>query len=117
MGGVADYRVVSQQSTRKASRNVVLTHMYPVSARVEREIRSVVQDERNAEVAADRGNQSGKFHDPLCRGILFAQLYDIDATFDAFADETDQVLAVGGAQIEMAMCHLYTAVHVRVRDA
>jgi hypothetical protein len=77
MSGEANNGVISEQSSTKFHWSVILSNMDPLCSEVEREIWSVVHDERNVVVGT---NLHGEFCPAKlggCVGNFVAQLHDV----------------------------------------
>jgi hypothetical protein len=114
MRGYADCGVVAEQSSREIGRHIVLSDVHAVCARLDRQVYTVVHQERDTEATAQRGQSASMLDDALGGRSLFAKLNYVYSTQDAGFDEGQQVVAVGGAEVETAGRHLGPACHEAV---
>ena len=79
-----------------------MTHVYPVGARFEGEVGTVVEYERHAGLPADVTDRPREADEISGFEVLLAELDDVYSTRDARGDERLDVRSVGGTEIEPA---------------
>jgi Rrf2 family protein len=93
----------SEQLATPLDRDVLLAHVYPIGPDRRRQFGGVIHDEGDTKVATDWHHDPGGRDTDLVVEVLLAQLDHVDATAQDGRKELSHVLAMGHAQVEMAI--------------
>jgi hypothetical protein len=87
---------------------VVLADVHAVSPAGQRQVRAVVEDERNAPVGADLSGHRGAGEQRSGLEVFFPELHNVNPALDAGGQELLQVRTVAGAEVQPAPSEVST---------
>ncbi len=95
MRGEADHHVGTDQLPHLPDRHVLLAHVYPVGARLQRHRGAVVDDQQRSQLYTDRASSVHNLCELAVAKALLAQLHDVHTAGDRRAQDIGQLTATG----------------------